>query len=133
MHQLSLKWLIGLAMIMAYTILFTGMVNASSQSINDAVLTTEEYSVFDSRIIDMENRINDLNSRLDMEVENFNETHNGAALGSIAILFGSFCALWAQNTKRNATAWFFLGLIFTFIAAFAVLWKNHDDLNKELD
>ena len=44
--------------------------------------------------------------------------------GGVAILFGAFCALWAQNTKRNALLWFFLGVIFNVIAILVLLYKN---------
>ena len=43
-------------------------------------------------------------------------------------LFGAFCALWAQNTRRNPWGWFFLGLFFSVITVFVLLWKNADDL-----
>jgi len=48
----------------------------------------------------------------------------------IGFLFGAFCALWAQNTKRNAWLWFFLGLIFTAITVLCLLYKNSHDLRK---
>jgi hypothetical protein len=44
--------------------------------------------------------------------------------GGVAILFGAFCALWAQNTKRNALLWFFFGAIFNVIAVAVLLYKN---------
>jgi hypothetical protein len=45
---------------------------------------------------------------------------------SLAFLFGGFCALWAQNTKRNAWLWFFAGLIFTGVAVLVLLYKNSE-------
>ena len=51
----------------------------------------------------------------------------GCGLG---ILFGAFCALWAQNTGRSAWLWFFLGLFFSVIAVLVVLSKNSNDLAR---
>ena len=39
-------------------------------------------------------------------------------------LSGIFCALWAQNTGRNAWLWFFLGVIFNFATLIVLLYKN---------
>ena len=52
--------------------------------------------------------------------------HFGSA-GSVAFLFGAFCALWAQNTRRGPWLWFFLGLFFSVFAVIAVLVKNRSD------
>lgn len=45
-------------------------------------------------------------------------------------LCAAFCALWAQDTNRNAWLWFFLGLFFNFIAVFVLLWKNSKDRKR---
>lgn len=50
--------------------------------------------------------------------------------GLTLILFGAFCALWAQNTGRSAWLWFFLGLFFSFITVFVLLWKNSNDIDR---
>jgi hypothetical protein len=50
--------------------------------------------------------------------------------GVLLVLFGAFCALWAQNTGRNAWLWFFLGVIFSFVTVFVLLWKNSADINR---
>ena len=45
--------------------------------------------------------------------------------GIILFFFtGIFCALWAQNTGRNAWLWFFLGVIFNFVTLLVLLYKN---------
>ena len=46
----------------------------------------------------------------------------------LAILFGAFCALWAQNTGRNPWSWFFLGAIFSCLTVIVLLVMNADDL-----
>ena len=50
-----------------------------------------------------------------------------ASAGFVIFLFGAFCALWAQNSGRNAWLWFFLGGIFNFIAVLVLLAKNSAD------
>ncbi len=47
-----------------------------------------------------------------------------ASIGFVTFLFGIFCAYWAQETKRNAWAWFFFGLILAPIAGLVLLSKN---------
>ena len=54
-------------------------------------------------------------------------TSAGAAGGMVSFLFGAFCALWAQNSKRSAWLWFFLGLFFSILAVIALLIKNSGD------
>ena len=41
--------------------------------------------------------------------------------------FGIFCALWAQNTRRNPWLWFFLGVFFHVFTGLFVLSKNSQD------
>jgi hypothetical protein len=50
--------------------------------------------------------------------------------GVVLFLFGAFCALWAQNTKRNPWAWFFLGAIFSIITVFFLLKMNSEDIDN---
>jgi hypothetical protein len=52
-------------------------------------------------------------------------------VGLILILFGGFCALWAQNTGRSAWAWFFLGLLFNVFTLIALLSKNAREAQLE--
>lgn len=59
-----------------------------------------------------------------------NQTSDYAAKGATAMLFGAFCALWAQNTRRNAWLWFFMGAIFTIIAVLVLLYKNSEDRQR---
>ncbi len=47
--------------------------------------------------------------------------------GFVLFLFGGFCALWAQNTGRNAWLWFFLGALFNVITLIVLLNKNSKD------
>ena len=42
----------------------------------------------------------------------------------IGFIIGVICALWAQNNRRNAWLWFFLGIIFAPITLCVILAKN---------
>jgi hypothetical protein len=67
-----------------------------------------------------------------------NETTTKLHLGPMTVdlgppvlfLFGAFCALWAQNTGRNAWLWFFLGLLFSVVTIFFLLTKNANDIQQ---
>jgi len=69
----------------------------------------------------------DLTARV-ARLESRATTSAGAA---VTFLFGAFCALWAQNTKRNPWQWFFVGMFFNVIAVLVLLAKNADDLRGE--
>jgi fatty acid desaturase len=49
------------------------------------------------------------------------------AAGVAVFVCGAFCALWAQQTGRNAWLWFFLGLLFSVITLLVLLYKNSND------
>jgi len=56
--------------------------------------------------------------------------HKAAAdegVGVAVFVCAAFCALWAQNTGRNAWLWFFFGLFLSVIAVFVLLYKNSND------
>lgn len=44
--------------------------------------------------------------------------------GIVLVLFGTVCALWAQNTGRHPGLWFVLGVVGSVITVFVVLYKN---------
>ena len=52
--------------------------------------------------------------------------------GAVIWLFGAFCALWAQNTGRNPSLWFFLGLLFSVITVLVLFSKNSNDKRLRL-
>ena len=73
----------------------------------------------------LQNRVDVLSSRTKPETKPDNAPFNTNYITrGVPILFGAFCALWAQNTKRNAVLWFFVGMIFNIIAVFVLLYKN---------
>ena len=71
----------------------------------------------DSRLDKLERKV----SYLEYQVSS-----NGA-VGLAVFLCASFCALWAQQTGRNAWLWFFLGAFFNFITLLVLLHKNSND------
>jgi len=71
------------------------------------------------------------NPRLETRVARLeSKVSDHAAKGATAMLFGAFCALWAQNTRRNAWLWFFMGTFFTIITVLVLLYKNSEDRQK---
>ena len=70
-----------------------------------------------SEVNNLERRVSELESSFD----------DLAPAGFLLFLFGAFCALWAQNSGRNAWLWFFLGGIFHFITVLVLLKKNSTD------
>lgn len=71
-------------------------------------------------------RDGDLESRVDRLERKVKDTNTGL----IVWLFAAFCALWAQNTRRSAWLWFFLGLFFNVITVLVLLYKNAEDRTR---
>jgi hypothetical protein len=67
-------------------------------------------------------------SALERDVQLLNEkVKNPQDTGLVLFLFGTVCALWAQNTGRNPWLWFFLGMFFNVVTALVLLYKNAQD------
>jgi|tagenome__1003787_1003787.scaffolds.fasta_scaffold20851799_2 hypothetical protein len=74
-------------------------------------------------------RLDDLRRRVEtLEGRN----HSNEAAGGAAFVAGAVCALWAQQTGRNAWLWFFLGLIFNVITLVVLLYKNSQDRQRRV-
>lgn len=54
-------------------------------------------------------------------------TSQATGAGLVAFLYGTVCALWALQTKRSPIAWFIVGVIFTVLAAMAMLFQAGRD------
>lgn len=83
---------------------------------------------------DFNGRLNELELRLD-ELEHEVKTVEAdletlGEAGLLLFLFGAFCALWAQNTDRNAWLWFFFGLFFHVITVLLLLYKHSNDRKR---
>jgi hypothetical protein len=50
-----------------------------------------------------------------------------ATVGYVNFLFGTYCAYWAQVTRRSAWLWFFMGFLFAPITGLVLLSKTSDD------
>lgn len=73
----------------------------------------------------LESRIAQLEYRVSKSEHKLSKVEEIAKdLGPLLFLFGAFCALWAQNSKRNAWVWFFAGLFFHVVAVLVLLYKN---------
>jgi hypothetical protein len=70
----------------------------------------------------LKTQLNNETNELRNKIEDF------APMSLVLILFGAFCALWAQNTGRNPWLWFFGGALFNFIAVLILLRMNADDI-----
>ncbi|MGA2543557.1 MAG: hypothetical protein ABSG78_18565 [Verrucomicrobiota bacterium] len=73
----------------------------------------------DARLADIEARL----SRVEHRGVQTDQSAGGVAI----FLCGTFCALWAQQTRRSAWLWFFLGMIGSVITLIVLLAKNAGD------
>jgi hypothetical protein len=82
---------------------------------------------------DMRGRLDQLERRvtpLEQRPPTVTQITQNQSAGGVLFLFGAFCALWAQNTQRNAWLWFFLGLCFSVITVLFLLSKNSEDRQR---
>ena len=49
----------------------------------------------------------------------------------VMFLFGAFCAIWAQNTRRNPWLWFLYGFLFTLLTVLIILRANPKTRRKK--
>jgi Flp pilus assembly protein TadB len=97
----------------------------NSQQINARIAQAETTAKdAEYRVGKTERDVRELEQQLNAVRQN---ARSAATAGGASFLFGAFCALWAQNTGRNAWLWFFLGLFFSVIAVIVLLSKNSND------
>lgn len=111
--------------------LFAGPVGAAEepvQPVTGAAVSTQEHQELRAQVLQLENRLNDLESQLSLRERSADKMPIGTTAGALSMLFGAFCALWAQNTRRNTFGWFVIGALGTVLAVLAVLWNNHYDI-----
>lgn len=101
-----------------------GCVNSMAQNNDSAAMAQkieEQANNIQALQREMNNRTYDLEKRVDrLTPATF-----------LLILFGAFCALWAQNTNRNPWYWFFVGVFFNVITVLVLLLYNSRDRDAE--
>ncbi|AVH71288.1 hypothetical protein NLP_2631 [Nostoc sp. 'Lobaria pulmonaria (5183) cyanobiont'] len=87
----------------------------------------------ESQIANLESQVRSFESQVtSLKYQVSNLEHDVRQAGAIAIFcVGAFCALWAQNTGRNAWLWFFLGIFFAPITLIVLLAKNSADRRSQ--
>jgi outer membrane murein-binding lipoprotein Lpp len=83
----------------------------------------------EERVAQLEADTRDANSRITDTENRF--IHYDKEIQFAQFLFAVFCALWAQNSKRNAWLWFFLGGFFHVVTVIVLLVKNSNDLEDK--
>ena len=84
-------------------------------AISDKSFAQEEVAALENRVAQLERQVKSQSA----ELSRLEEIATNVA--PLAFLFGAFCALWAQNTGRNAWLWFFMGAIFNIITVLFLL------------
>ena len=86
----------------------------------------QEVTKLKSQVKVLKDRVQVLSAKGKPNLPNQSEV----STGGVAILFGAFCALWAQNTRRNALFWFICGVFFNVITVLILLYKNSKSSRK---
>jgi len=118
---------------MVLVILFTVTLCSRAQDSDSG--STHQVGEQAQKVDQLERQFRQLESdvgRLKVENQRLEQTQrqildDSGEVGVGLFLFGVFCALWAQNTGRNAWLWFFVGLLFHVIAVLVLLHKNSRD------
>ena len=100
-----------------YVLSFNEARSAQDDTLGQVNELSQKVRGLESQIARMESQID----RMEPEVD------EAAPVGLVMYLFGMFCALWAQNTGRNAWLWFFLGILGSVITVMFLLTKNARD------
>ncbi len=88
-----------------------------------------QVSALRSEVWELRTEIATLRSNVSSLENNFRNFDHGFS-ASILFLVGSFCALWAQNTRRNPWLWFFFGMLLSPISLLVLLTKNSADQRR---
>lgn len=114
-------------------LLFLGLITATSEpSPSFAQLPdSDREESLGMKVRELETEMAQVRSEIQQQGGNIRQldslTRHGEWGGPLLVLFGAFCALWAQNTGRSAWTWFFLGLFFSVITVLVLLSKNSRD------
>ncbi len=80
-----------------------------------------------ARLVELERRVTQAEQRA---AQAEHRAADRSVAGVSVFVCAAFCALWAQQTGRNAWLWFFLGLFFTVITLLVLLYKNSCDKRR---
>ena len=88
----------------------------------------QEITQLEQRIALQDQQIQTLRDEIQMQTASLRrEIDRYAPHFLVLFLFGGICALWAQNTGRNAWLWFFAGMIFSVITVVILLSINNEE------
>lgn len=91
----------------------------AQQNVSDTTNLESQVRILESQITYLETQVSNLKD-------------DASELGGSTLFFvGVFCALWAQNTGRNAWLWFFCGILFAPITLIVLLIKNSSDRRSQ--
>lgn len=91
---------------------------------------SDQLREIERRVDDLQREVDSVNLKLtsvEWQIQHLLNSINDSSTGVSLILFGAFCALWAQNTDRNPWLWFFMGLLFSVVTVIVLLVKNSND------
>jgi len=99
--------------------------NNSDGLMSPFIFLNSAHSSESEKVEWLEKKIERLEYRVEQSERKLSKVDEVAKdLAPLLFLFGAFCALWAQNSKRNAWLWFFIGLFFHVFAVLVLLYKN---------
>lgn len=85
----------------------------------------------DAALTELEKKVADLEWKLEQVERNTSdlskEAKDYAPIGLVLVLYGAFCALWAQNTGHHTWTWFLLGVLFSVFTVIAILTGHRRD------
>lgn len=126
-----INWLFAGLLLIGFTLLFgVTQLTASAQQ------SEPELAELEQRIFELEQEMDNLRnlteSNLQSRVNDLERNVGGlASSGLVLFLYASFCALWAQNTRRNAVLLFILGGIFNIFTVMFLLYVNWNERTLE--
>jgi hypothetical protein len=110
-------------------VLFTVLIlmSLAGENLFAQVPATTQEKQLAQEVDSLRHEIESYNERLSGLESNIEDKADAGIIGFFLLLFGVFCALWAQNTGRKAWLWFWLGVCFNIITGIFLLSKNSKD------
>ena len=123
MQRLHFRSLTGFSALM---VLFFACVLACGPALSQGEFESPETG----QVRKLEKQVQELQTQIDAlqaDAARNRNNYNTASGGAVAFLTGAFCALWAQNTRRNPWLWFFFGLFCSCVPLLILLYMNATD------